>query len=111
MSHALANYDGVEGKDKWERASPVGSFFPNPLGLCDMCCNVWEWCSSLEEPYPYKADDGREDPQGKEPRVLRGGAFYGNPRVARCAYRYESNPGSRYDSIGFRLCASPFQSL
>jgi len=111
LSPDLANYEGVEGKDKWEYTSPVGSFPPNPFGLYDMSGNVWEWCSSLYEPYPYKADDGREDLESRGPRVLRGCAFNVIRRYGRCAVRRRDYPHYRFFGIGFRLCASPFQSL
>ena len=43
--------------------TPVGIFLngASPYGVLDMSGNVWEWCQSKYKPYPYKADDGRED--------------------------------------------------
>jgi len=106
LSHDLANYEGSGGKDTWnDRTAPVGSFPANPFSLYDMCGNVLEWCSSLYKPYPYKADDGREDVAAEGWRVLRGGAF-DSTLLARCVYRDRSDPDNRDPHVGFRLCAS-----
>ena len=71
-----------------------------------MAGNVWEWTSSLYQPYPYKPDDGREDPEVEDWRVLRGGSFF-YVRHARCAFRNYNDPDSRLDHYGFRVGASP----
>lgn len=72
-------------------------------GATDMSGNVWEWTSSILRPYPYQADDGREDPMAEGPRVARGGAWYYSRKLARCSSR-EGLP-SNYVSpaLGFRV--------
>ncbi len=75
-----------------------------PLGHDDLAGNVWEWCSSLYWPYPYRADDGREDPGADtEPRVMHGGSWRSRPLSVRCAVRHGELPGDSFDVVGFRL--------
>lgn len=78
----------------------------SPYAVLDMAGNVWEWTSSIFIPYPYDPHDGREDPLSGNNRVLRGGAWLLEPRVARTACRNNEHPeqfaGFFYD-VGFRL--------
>jgi len=76
----------------------VGSFAPNGYGLYDMADNVWEWGSSLYQPYPYDANDGREDMSSFDSRVIRGGGFFFNYSNYHSASR---GGGSLSDSSGF----------
>ncbi|MBK8618198.1 MAG: formylglycine-generating enzyme family protein, partial [Anaerolineales bacterium] len=89
--------------------SPVKNY-PNgvsPYGAYDMAGNVWEWVSSLYQPYPYDANDGREDLSSSSSRVLRGGSWsYGNYLV-RSALRYRVDPAVTYGIVGFRCSRSP----
>ncbi len=76
----------------------------SPYGVLDMAGNVWEWLSSVYAPYPYRADDGREDLTVAAPRVLRGGSFVSpHADYVRCAMRSLSYPTRRREHIGFRL--------
>lgn len=76
----------------------------SPYGVLDMAGNIWEWVSSLYQPYPYGAEDGREETASGAERVLRGGSFYsGDPRFLRCSTRSSSYPTRRRDHIGFRI--------
>ncbi|PIU88885.1 MAG: hypothetical protein COS65_29855 [Armatimonadetes bacterium CG06_land_8_20_14_3_00_66_21] len=96
ISDQLANSGGGGTK-------PVGSYRPNPFGLYDLAGNVWEWCSSLYKEYPYRANDGREDPNGSGARVLRGGSFDGSGPALRAADRTLNNPSSCGFCNGFRV--------
>jgi formylglycine-generating enzyme required for sulfatase activity len=70
-----------------------------------MAGNVWERTSSLYKPYPYKADDGRNNPSTGDGRVLRGGAFDNDGDDVRCACRGYFNPDLRLNHLGFRVVA------
>jgi formylglycine-generating enzyme required for sulfatase activity len=63
---------------------PAGT---TPEGVEDMAGNVWQWTSSLYWPYPYHADDGREDPSAPGERVTRGGGQSSTADMLRSTYR------------------------
>lgn len=89
--------------------TPVGKYSPasdSPYGVADMAGNVWEWTSSLFKPYPYQADDGRENPRSPSPRVLRGGSWGDSQISARAACRYGYDPFTRHHNVGFRVALS-----
>ena len=97
-------YDPGKANTESKRTAPVGSFAASEFGLYDMTGNVAEWTSTLFRPYPYKADDGRENPQASGPRVLRGGSSSSGEANARCLVRVEGQPDEEANSVGFR-CA------
>jgi len=88
------------------RPRPVGQKRPNKYGLFDMHGLVWEWTSTLEKSYPYRADDGREDPEALGPRVVRGGSWKSDPYFLRCGFRDFHLPVHRDHDVGFRLAVS-----
>jgi len=93
--------------DRTHGASRVGSYpaGASPYGALDMAGNVWEWTSSLFRPYPYRADDGREDQNAQGSRVNRGGSWFYGPPHLRASYRATANEGyRRTDDLGVR-CA------
>jgi formylglycine-generating enzyme required for sulfatase activity len=79
----------------------------SPYGVLDMSGNVWEWCHSLYQPYPYKQEDGREDSEAEGERVLRGGAFDFDQGIVRCASRFRDHPYDWDWYYGFRICVAP----
>ena len=97
----LAGYD-----DGFSETSPVGAFPPNRFGLYDMAGNVWQWTSSLDMPYPYRATDGREDPNSRDRRALRGGSWTTPLRGLRLSYRVMDDPRDEDDNHGFRCVQS-----
>ncbi|MBM4080161.1 MAG: formylglycine-generating enzyme family protein [Planctomycetes bacterium] len=62
------------GLSEMDGLGPVGTNPGDlsPVGCHDMVGSVLEWTSSLFAPYPYKAEDGREDANASGPRVVRG---------------------------------------
>jgi formylglycine-generating enzyme required for sulfatase activity len=76
----------------------------NKWGLTDMLGNVWEWTASLSRPYPYRTDDGRDDPQGTGARAVRGGAAGYGVQFLRSADRNAAAPDLTSARLGFR-CA------
>jgi len=97
--------------------SAVGAFpaGASPCEALDMAGNVWEWTTSrwgrttVYRPdycYPYVRADGREEFDGPDLRVLRGGSWVDLRRLARCACRVRNNPGSYIGNVGFRVVVS-----
>jgi formylglycine-generating enzyme required for sulfatase activity len=86
--------------------TPVGRY-PKGKSLYhvqDMSGNVFEWTSSLFQPYPYRKNDRREKPNSSDNRVLRGGSWGSDQQDARAASRNNlGRPDILYDFIGFRL--------
>jgi formylglycine-generating enzyme required for sulfatase activity len=88
---------------------PVGYYSPegdSPYGLVDMAGNVWEWTCSLYKPYPYRAQDGREDPRADGARVVRGGSWDYGRRNVRTASRNRYVPSFAHNLVGFRCACS-----
>jgi len=84
--------------------SPQGD---SPYGCADMSGNVWEWTHSIKKPYPYQANDGREDEKPSSARVLRGGSYIYNAWNARCACRGGDVLFNLDFGLGFRVALAP----
>jgi len=99
-----ANYDAA---GIWT-TSAVGCFGRgrSPYGVEEQSGNVWEWCATKWEG-DYEGYRGDNDPQGEDPRVLRGGAFYDTQRSVRCASRSRLSPDDRFNFLGFRVVFFP----
>ena len=93
--------------------TPVGSYSPggdSPYGVADMAGNVWEWTHGLCRPYPYLADDGREEPQARGSRAVRGGSWFISQWYARVSYRFIAPPNYFSSLYGFRVSVAPVLS-
>ncbi|MGE5523212.1 MAG: formylglycine-generating enzyme family protein [Rhodospirillaceae bacterium] len=85
-------------------AHPAGA---GPYGTLDMAGNAWEWVSTLYRPYPYRGDDGREDPHAGGARGTRGGGHDSSAEEITTTQRGRNlsrSPRSGHHNIGFR-CA------
>ena len=102
-----ANYWGQDGGCVGDTAS-MGSYpsGTSPYGALDMAGNVGEWTGSLYKPYPYNAQDGREDPAAGGSRVVRGGSWYHYQWDVRAASRARGGPSVANGSVGFRCARS-----
>jgi serine/threonine-protein kinase len=107
----LANFWGKDGGNSaCVGDTTVAGSYPagaSPYGALDMAGNVWEWVSSLYKPYPYQADDGREDLGASGARALRGGGWNNNWNRVRAADRDLNDPTGTYNIVGFRCARSP----
>jgi len=101
----LDHYAWFEANSRFQ-PHPVGQKRPNKFGLFDLHGLVWEWTSSREQLYPYRADDGREDPEGPAPRVVRGGSWLSDAYFCQCGFRDWHLPVHRDHDVGFRVAVS-----
>jgi formylglycine-generating enzyme required for sulfatase activity len=79
----------------------------SPYGVLGMVGNAWEWVSSAYRPYPYRADDGREDLTPGPIRSTRGGGHDSPAEEITTTQRGRNlsrNPRAGHHNIGFR-CA------
>ncbi len=73
------------------------------IGAMDMSGNVWEWVSSLYQPYPYKNNDHINN---IETGVLRGGSWNVNDTLLRASNRFWNYPYVVDIIFGFRCARS-----
>lgn len=99
----------------YNASAPVDAF-PNgasPYGVLDLSGNQWEWVASAYRPYPYSADDGRENQTLGPIRSTRGGGHDSGEDELTTTQRGRNlsrNPKAGHHNIGFR-CASSSDSM
>jgi formylglycine-generating enzyme required for sulfatase activity len=105
----LGSYAWYAANSQWH-SWPVGSLFPNELGLFDMLGNAYEWCQDRYDRYQLGKDGSivdiintHEYINDNYRRLVRGGAFTVRPESVRSADRHECAPLYRNFLIGFRL--------
>lgn len=94
----------------WNETAAVDSFpaGASPYGARDMAGNAWEWVASAYRPYPYRADDGRENPAAGPVRATRGGGHDSRAEEITATQRGRNlsrNPRAGHHNISFR-CAN-----
>jgi formylglycine-generating enzyme required for sulfatase activity len=101
------NSDNLNAENRIRHTTDVGSYEAGKswVDAYDMSGNVWEWVNDWYDRNYYK-QKVKQDPKGPSGgiyRVLRGGSWYSNGRIARTATRYDVIPASRFTIIGFRI--------
>lgn len=94
----------------YNASAPVDAFpeGASPYGVLDLSGNQWEWVSSAYRPYPYSADDGRENQTPGPVRSTRGGGHDSSEDEITSTQRGRNlsrSPKAGHHNIGFR-CAS-----
>lgn len=97
ISHDLANYAGVGGRDIYENLAPIRSFPPNPYDLYDMSGNLAEYVFDVYDANYYSISPtknpngpGSARPIGRLPGGLalwRGGTWLFKTQFSRSAFR------------------------
>ncbi|THU38516.1 formylglycine-generating enzyme family protein [Niastella caeni] len=77
------------------KTKPVGSKYPNELGLYDMSGNVREWCWDWQQP------EGTAAPQG---RTWKGGGWIGADFCCASSFRASLEANGKGPDQGFRVC-------
>jgi formylglycine-generating enzyme required for sulfatase activity len=86
-----------------DEPAPVRRYPPNAWGLYDMHGNVWEWVQDWYGEYPTTAVVDPKGPDSGTIRVRRGGSWFRFGWSCRSANRNTSHPGSKYNTLGFRV--------
>lgn len=84
----------------------VGRRHANPFGLHDVYGNVWEWVGDAYDPAFYdgaSAVDPFHGGSSREPRVIRGGGWFGVNSDLRSANRAWAQPTVTSSHLGFRV--------
>ena len=94
-------YDNSGGK-----SHAVGGKLPNRLGIYDMSGNIAEWCSDWYGPYNSGSQTNPQGPPTGNARVIRGSSWAFLPDHCRTASRAYEYPGTKSNTVGFRVVCS-----
>jgi formylglycine-generating enzyme required for sulfatase activity len=100
----------ISSSNSKKATAEVGSRPANQswTGAVDMAGNVWEWTSSIFQPYPYLPDNTRENPADDfSNRVVRGGSWGDTDTLMRTAARIAAEPNVAFQTVGVR-CVRPY---
>ena len=107
------NFNGLAGDSPFAEkgidrgmTSPVGSFPPNGLGICDMAGNAWEWCTDAGALYTASRQVNPCNQAGAN-HIIRGGTFQSEAKACRAAARLDWWPFAKCAASGFRLALTP----
>ncbi len=94
---------------RFNETVPVDAFpgGASPYGALGMAGKAWGWVSNAYRPYPYNANDGREDLKAGPVRATRGGGHDSPAEEITTTQRgryLSRNPAAGHHNIGFR-CA------
>jgi formylglycine-generating enzyme required for sulfatase activity len=95
----------------YNQTAPVDAFPDgrSPYGVLGMAGNAWQWVSSAYRPYPYRADDGRENLDAGPVRSTRGGGHDSPASLITTTQRGRTlsrAPRAGHHNIGFRCAVS-----
>lgn len=117
LASERANYDTTapdflgSNKGTWRQATvPVSSFNANPFGLYNVLGNVSEWVQDCQhDTYVGAPTDGSawvKTCKALDKRMLRGGAWSGEPAALRVSSRNWLTSDFRSNAVGFRVARS-----
>jgi formylglycine-generating enzyme required for sulfatase activity len=66
--------------------------------------NVWQWCQDWHGGYARKDTVDPRGPKTGKNRIQRGGSWGSHPIFCRSANRNFTDPKSRNEYCGFRIC-------
>jgi iron(II)-dependent oxidoreductase len=109
--NAKPSYEQALYGAAYNASAPVDAFpaGASPYGILDLSGNQWEWVSSAYRPYPYKADDGRENQTPGPVRSTRGGGHDSSEDEITTTQRGRNlsrSPKAGHHNIGFRCAHS-----
>ena len=105
------NSKAVVGPYQVNRTTAVGLYdhTQNPIGICDMSGNVWEWClSSIQAEYQHHMPEEIEV-EGDTRRETRGGSWKNDVARSRSAYRGSNPPKLQDQTDGMRLAHQGYE--